>query len=106
MNRQSRRWGPPSLSSLFAPSLLILSVDEDWQQGLTFVNENVETAAEYVEEFEIFAAAVAKKAIPQCNIVFMSDAQMKDALQAYLTVLHTQNPASIGGALPGEEFYR
>lgn len=40
VNRQSRRWGPPSLSSLFAPSLLILSVDEDWQQGLTFVNEN------------------------------------------------------------------
>ena len=77
-----------------------------YKNSVTFVNENVETAAEYVEEFEIFAAAVAKKAIPQCNIVFMSDAQMKDALQAYLTVLHTQNPASIGGALPGEEFYR
>ena len=30
---------------------------------------------------------------------------MKEALGGYLEVLHGMEPASVGGALPGEDFY-
>lgn len=76
-----------------------------YKESVDFVNSDVQTAAAYVEKFEIFAAAVAQKAIPQCNIVYLDGEQMQEALHAYLTVLAQQNPASIGGQLPGEDFY-
>ncbi len=78
---------------------------EEYENSVAFVNANTETAAEYVEKFDIFAAAVAKKAIPQCNIVFIDGEEMNEALTSYLNVLYNQNPASIGGSLPGEDFY-
>lgn len=51
------------------------------------------------------AAPIAQKAIPGCNIVCMTGDAMKDALSGYLEVLYNADPASVGGALPGEDFY-
>lgn len=76
----------------------------EYKASVDYVNTNVEDAAVLVEKFDIFAAAVAEKAIPQCNIVYLDGEEMKSALTAYLTVLCEQNPASIGGNLPGEDF--
>ncbi len=77
---------------------------DEYKQSVDYVNNNVEDAAVLVEKFDIFAAAVAKIAIPQCNIVFLDGEEMKEALTSYLTILYNQNPASIGGNLPGEDF--
>ncbi|MBE6811556.1 MAG: ABC transporter substrate-binding protein [Ruminococcaceae bacterium] len=77
---------------------------DEYKQSVDYVNNNVEAAAVLVEKFDIFAAAVAKIAIPQCNIVFLDGEEMKEALTSYLTILYNQNPASIGGNLPGEDF--
>lgn len=76
----------------------------EYKASVDYVNTNTEDAAALVEKFDIFAAAVAKKAIPQCNIVYLDGEEMASALTAYLTVLYEQNPASIGGNLPGEDF--
>lgn len=75
-----------------------------YEQSVEYVNNNVEEAATLVEKFDIFAAAVAKIAIPKCNIVYLDGEEMETAITSYLTVLYDQNPASIGGALPGEDF--
>ena len=48
---------------------------------------------------------IAEAAIPHCNIVCLTGQEMKDALSAYLAVLEQQDPASVGGALPAEDFY-
>lgn len=48
---------------------------------------------------------IARKAIPNCNIVCITDEEMKQALEGYLKVLYTQAPESVGGKLPGEDFY-
>ena len=48
-------------------------------------------------------AAVAKKAIPQCNIVFMYGEDIKTPLAVYLGVLYEANAKSVGGKLPGDE---
>lgn len=76
----------------------------EYKASVDYVNTNTEDAAALVEKFDIFAAAVAKKAITQCNIVYLDGEEMASALTAYLTVLYEQNPASIGGNLPGEDF--
>lgn len=49
--------------------------------------------------------AVAKKAIPNCNITYIDGEEMKQSLSGYLEVLFAQDAASVGGALPADDFY-
>lgn len=77
----------------------------EYKTSTEYVNENVDAAAELVEKFGLFKAAVAKKAIPYCNITFISGSQMKEKAEGYLNILFEQNPNSVGGAMPAEDFY-
>ena len=113
-------------------TIVVLKLDRltrsvmDWEKILRFLEENeaavkkfleeyeasiaavsdVETVAALCEEFEIIpAAAVAKKAIPNCHIAYLAGENMKTRLGGYLEVMYNQNPASIGGALPDDNFY-
>lgn len=78
---------------------------ESYAASVEFVNANVDEAAELIGKYEIVPAAVAKKAIPACNITFLAGGEMRQALSGYLNVLFEQNPKAVGGALPGEDFY-
>lgn len=78
---------------------------ESYAASVEFVNANVDEAAELIGKYEIVPAAVAKKAIPACNITFLAGREMRQALSGYLNVLFEQNPKAVGGALPGEDFY-
>lgn len=48
---------------------------------------------------------IAQKAIPQCNVVCITGKKMRRALEGYLQVLYDANKASVGGALPADDFY-
>ncbi|MFR8783936.1 ABC transporter substrate-binding protein [Slackia sp.] len=76
-----------------------------YRESVAFVNEDIEAAAELIDTYDIVPAAVAQKAIPACNIVCMEGDEMKNALSGYLEVLFEQNPKSVGGTLPGDDFY-
>ncbi len=76
-----------------------------YSDSVEYVNSNVAEAAALVEKYGIIKAAVAEKAIPECNIVCISSSEMKEALSGYLKVLFEQNPQSVGGTEPGEDFY-
>ncbi len=78
---------------------------EEYTASCEFVNANVEEAATLVEEAGIFKAAIAKQAIPFCNVTGTVGEDMKPVVNGYLNVLFEQNPASVGGALPAEDFY-
>lgn len=78
---------------------------EHYETSVKFVNENVEDAAALIEKYDIVPAAVAVKAVPNCNIVFVTGDEMKQKLSGYLAVLLEQNPKSVGGALPADDFY-
>ena len=69
------------------------------------VNANVAEAAQLVGQYEIVTAQVAEKALPACNITFIEGAEMQEKLSGYLSVLLEQNPQSVGGELPGDDFY-
>lgn len=76
------------------------------KESAAYANENVEQTAALTEEKGIIPkAAVAKKAIPECNITYIDGKDMKQALEGYLQVLYEQDAASVGGALPADDFY-
>ena len=50
---------------------------KEYKESVLFVNANVDSAAQLVEDFGIFNAIVAKKAIPYCNITFIDGVEMK-----------------------------
>lgn len=76
-----------------------------YAESVDFVNENVDEAAELVGSYDIVPVQVAKKAIPECNIVCITGEEMKERLSGYLQVLVDQNPEAVGGAVPGDDFY-
>lgn len=70
------------------------------------INADVQAGAALCVKAGIVAKEpIAQKAIPNCNIVCITDEEMKQALEGYLKVLHAQAPESVGGKLPGEDFY-
>ena len=67
---------------------------------------DVTGTAELVASFGIIEkAAVAEAAIPSCSIVCIDGSEMKTALSGYLQVLYDQDPKSVGGNLPSDDFY-
>lgn len=63
-------------------------------------------AGELCETYGIVAkAAVATKAIADCNLCCVYGADLRPAIEPYYQVLFDANPKSIGEALPGDDFY-
>ena len=66
----------------------------------------LENTAALCESYGIIPkAAVAKQAIPRCNLVYIDGAEMKAQISGYFDVLYAANPKSVGGAVPDEAFY-
>ena len=79
---------------------------QEHEASIAFTAEDPDAAAELIAKAEIVAKApIAKKALPYCNITFISGDEMKTALSGYLQALYDQNPASVGGELPDDGFY-
>ena len=78
---------------------------ERYQESVTFVNDHAEEAAKMIGNYDIIPEEVAKKALPECNIVYIDGAEMKEKLSGYLEVLKQENPQAVGGTLPTDEFY-
>ena len=72
-------------------------------EGMT---ADVAGTAAKIEANGIFAKApVAAKAIPNCNVCFITGAEMMERLSEFLTIMHGVAPASVGGAVPADDFY-
>lgn len=79
---------------------------KEYKASTEYVNHNIKEAAVLAEKYGIVEkAAIAEKAIPACNIVFMEGAEMKAAISGYLEVLYLADPKSVGGKLPDDGFY-
>ena len=81
---------------------------DEYKTSVEYVtNEtNLDAAAQLCETYGIIPkAAVAKKAIPDCNITYIEGAEMKQNMQQNLQILFDANPKSIGGTMPDDAFY-
>jgi len=52
-----------------------------------YANSNVEETANLLEKYDVFKAAIAKKAIPYCSVTYIAGDDMKSKALAYLNVL-------------------
>ena len=78
----------------------------DYAQSVNAANTDLDGTAALCEEQGVVAkAAIAKKALPNCNIVCLTGEELKADAAGYLQVLYDADPAAVGGTLPGEGFY-
>ena len=78
----------------------------DHQASTEKANADIDATAELVAKYGIIAKApVAKKALPNCNIVAIAGDEMKTDLAGYLQVLFDANQKSVGGTMPDDDFY-
>ena len=79
---------------------------EEYEASIELLTSDTTAAAQKIEETGVFAkAAVAQKAIPNCNVCFVTGAEMQSALGEFLNVMFEVAPDSIGGAVPADDFY-
>lgn len=78
---------------------------EQFAQSAAYANENVAETAALVEKYIGVKAPIAQKALPACNIVCIAGEDAAAILPGYLQTLYDLNPAAVGGALPGADFY-
>ena len=78
----------------------------EYGASIEALTSDIEGTAAKIEANGIFTkAAVAAKAIPNCNVCFITGAEMQEALSRFLTIMHGVAPASVGGSIPGDDFY-
>ena len=73
--------------------------------SVDFVNRDPAVAAQLIEAAGIVSAAVAERAIPYCHLVCVTGEEMRSGLEGYLETLYDADPESVGGSLPGDDFY-
>ena len=81
---------------------------KELEASITFMADeaNREEAARLAEAHGIIPkAAVAKRALPDANLCFVTGEDMVSGIQGYYGVLFAADPASIGGSIPDSGFY-
>ena len=79
---------------------------QEYAASIEKAQTDVEGTAALCEQYGLIPkAALAQKAIPSCGLTFVTGAEMKTDLSAYLQVMYDADPKSVGGALPGDDFY-
>lgn len=80
---------------------------EEYAASIAYMQEHPSDAAEIIVAEGIFAGAapIAAAAIPRCNATFQFGSEMKSALSVFLEILHSVDPAAVGGKLPAGNFY-
>jgi NitT/TauT family transport system substrate-binding protein len=79
---------------------------KDYAASTQWVNAKPADAAPLIVAAGIVPdATLAEKAIPLCYITFVAGADMKSSLSGYLQVLFNADPKSVGGSMPGDDFY-
>ncbi|MGI6028881.1 MAG: ABC transporter substrate-binding protein [Candidatus Heteroscillospira sp.] len=87
------------------PEAVEIFLDE-YAESVENVNSDTAAAAELIAQYGIVeSAAIAEKAIPNCNIVCITGDELRESADAMFEVLFEANPKSVGGAVPGEEIY-
>lgn len=79
---------------------------EDYKNGIDKIFQNTETAAKSIAKNGIVPnEAIANKALPNCNIVFLTGEDMIRISNEMFRVLFDANPKSVGGSIPKDDMY-
>lgn len=79
---------------------------QEYAASIEKAQSDVEGTAALCQQYGLIPkAALAQKALPSCGLTFVTGAEMKTSLSGYLQVMFDANPKSVGGTLPGDNFY-
>lgn len=78
---------------------------EDYRQSVQFALDNPDEAAQAIGKLGFVPPPVARESLNRSYLVFYRGDQMKQRLKGYLEVLFQQEPRSVGGVLPDDDFY-
>ena len=79
---------------------------KEYEASIEYTNQYIDETAVLVEKYGIMASsALAKIAIPNCNIVFIEGEVMKTQIANLYNIFFMADPKSIGGKLPEDDFY-
>ncbi len=79
---------------------------EEAKKSIAYAQKNVDDTAKICAQLGMIPSEeVAKAAIPNCNLVFVTGKNMQKAAESYFAILNEANPQSIGGAMPDADFY-
>ena len=77
-----------------------------YEESINWVLEEPYNAKDLIVSSGILDnAEVAEKAIPNCNLVYISAYDAKENLNAFFEFLYSNNPASVGGVVPDDGLY-
>ena len=84
----------------------VLTFLREYQKSIEYAKANPAEAGQMCADFGIVpAAAIATKAIPDSNLIFVSGDAIRPYIEGYFQVLYDANPKAIGGAMPEDDFY-
>lgn len=69
------------------------------------VSDTPSAAADIARAGIVGSKEIAASAIPRCGISFITGEKCKAVLEDYFNVMFDSDPKSLGGALPGDDFY-
>lgn len=79
---------------------------EEYSASIDFLSGDAATVGAVIEETGVFTnGTVAAKALPNCNVCFITGEEMKSAFSQFLEIMYEFNAQSIGGNLPADDFY-
>lgn len=79
---------------------------KEYADSVKYVNEDIDNAAGIIAELGIVPSrAIAQNAIPNSSIVCITGEEMKTKATPFIKILFDSNPQSVGGKLPGEDFW-
>ena len=79
---------------------------QEYQASIDAVLADPAHAGELCEQYGIVPKApIATKAIPNCNLCCVTGDEIRTVIEPFFKVMLDANPQSIGGALPGDDFY-
>lgn len=79
---------------------------EDYKASVEFIKTGSDDAINMIVNAGILPkAAMAKKALPNCNICFIAGEDMKSVMNTFCEKIFNYDKTSIGGALPSDDFY-
>lgn len=79
---------------------------EAYAASIALAQTDVTGTAALCERYGLIPkAALAEKAIPHCGLAYVDGDEMKAQLSGYLQVMFDADPKSVGGKLPGDDFY-
>jgi len=76
-----------------------------YEGSTTFVVSNPEEAGTLIENMGIMNQSMATPAIPNCNLTYVDAKDAKSEINSYYEMLFNFAPSSVGGSLPGDDFY-